>query len=97
MGAVLRPWCARLCRRGATFVLICANAKGTACGLPYLASAVDPWTAGITEAEEFGDFVEGFAGGVVDRAADERVCPGAVARVAREKVRVSAGDDEGER
>jgi hypothetical protein len=39
---------------------------------------VDPRTAGIAEAEKLGDFVEGFAGGVINGAADEGVGPCAV-------------------
>ena len=58
---------------------------------------VDPGTAGIAEAEQLGDLVEGLAGGVVDGAADERVAPGAV-RGAREiEVGVAAGDDQRQR
>ena len=34
---------------------------------------VDPGAAGIAEAEQLGDLVVGFAGGVVEGAADERV------------------------
>ena len=77
--------------------MICAKENGTARGLPNLRERVDPRTAGIAEAEQLGDFVEGLAGGVVDRAADQRVMPCAV-RGAREiKVGVSAGDDQRQR
>ena len=43
---------------------------------------VDPGAAGVAEAEELGDLVVGFAGGVVDGAADVAVGPGAVASAA---------------
>ena len=70
--------------------------NGTACGLPNAGEGVDPGTAGIAEAEELGDFVEGFAGGVVNGAADEGVMPRAVGGVREIEMRVAAGDDEGE-
>ena len=57
---------------------------------------IDPGAAGITEAEKFGHFVEGFAGGVVDGAADESVRPSAVCWAREKEVGVAAGDDEGE-
>ena len=57
---------------------------------------VDPGTAGIAEAEELGDFIEGFSGSVVDGAADEGVGPDAVGGLREKKVSVAAGDDEGE-
>lgn len=57
---------------------------------------VDPGSARIAEAKQLGDFVVGFAGGVVDGAADEGVAPGAVGGGGEEEVSVSAGDDEGE-
>ena len=34
---------------------------------------IENWAAGIAESEHFGDFVVGFAGGVVACAADARV------------------------
>ncbi len=39
---------------------------------------VDPGAAGIAEAEQLGDLVEGLAGGVVDGVADVAVVPGVV-------------------
>ena len=54
---------------------------------------VDPGTTWITEAEEFGDLVEGFACGVVNSAADELVGPCAVGGLREKEVRVTAGDD----
>ncbi len=62
-----------------------------------LRQRIDPGTAWITEAEELGYFVEGLAGGVVDGAADEFVRPCAICWAREKKMRVSAGDDEGER
>ena len=35
--------------------------------------SVDPGASGIAEAEQLGDLVEGFAGGVVECAADTAV------------------------
>ena len=61
-----------------------------------LGEGVDPGTAGIAEAEELGDFVVGFAGGVVDGAADESVGPCAVRGLREIEMGVAAGDDEGE-
>ena len=58
---------------------------------------VDPGAAGVAEAEELGDLVEGFAGGVVYRVADVAVVPAVVAaRCGEIEVGVAAGDDEGE-
>ena len=61
---------------------------------------VNPRTAGVGKAEELGDFVVGFAGGVVEGAADERVMPGELIAIGDGRgaveVSVSAGDDEGE-
>ena len=55
---------------------------------------IDPRAAGIAKAEQLGDFVVGFAGGIVERAADERVVPGSVGWLGEIEMRVSAGDDE---
>ena len=57
---------------------------------------VDPGTSGIAEAEQLGDLVVGFAGGVVDGAADEGVVPCAVGGAGEIEMGVTAGDDEGE-
>ena len=57
---------------------------------------VDPWAAGIAEAEKLSDFVEGFACGVIDGAANEGVGPCALGRAREKEVGVAAGDDEGE-
>ena len=67
----------------------------TAWGLPK-GERVDPGTAGIAEAEQLGDLVVGFAGGVVDGAANERVGPGCLCAGRGEiEMGVAAGDDEG--
>jgi hypothetical protein len=56
---------------------------------------VDPGTAGVAETEELGDLVVGFAGGVVEGAADEGVGPRTVGWAGQVKVGVAAGDDQG--
>ena len=58
-----------------------------------LGEGVDPGASGIAEAEQLGDLVVGFTGGVVEGAADERVGPGAVSGAAEIEVCVTAGDD----
>ena len=74
--------------------------EGDGSGVSVRSESIDPGATGVAEAEELGDLVEGFAGGVVDGAADvavlpERlvVCGGLVGEV---EVGVSSGDDEGE-
>jgi len=59
-----------------------------------LGEAVDPGASGIAEAEQLGDLVVGFTGGVVEGAADERVGPGAVGGAAEIEVSMAAGDDQ---
>ena len=54
---------------------------------------VDPGASGVTEAEKLGDLVVGFAGGVVDGAADKGVGPGAVGGTGEIEMGVAAGDD----
>ena len=66
-------------------------------GIAEFGERVDPRAAGIAEAEQFRDFVEGLARGIVHCAADERVTPRAVRRPREIKVRVTAGDDERQR
>ena len=61
-----------------------------------LGEAVDPGASGIAEAEQLGDLVVGFTGGVVEGAADERVGPGAVGGAAEIEVSMAAGDDQGQ-
>ena len=56
--------------------------------------SVDPGTSGIAEAEQLGDFVVGFAGSVVEGAADEGVMPGAVRGAGEIEMGVAAGDDQ---
>ena len=63
---------------------------------------VDPWTSWIAEAEEFGNLVVGFAGGVVDGASHVAISPDVVAfRLRCEtlppcqiQMRVATGDDK---
>ncbi len=50
-------------------------------GVAVGGEVVDPGAAGVAEAEELGDLVEGFAGGVVDGVADVAVVPGGIAAV----------------
>ena len=67
--------------------------EGDGAGVSVLGKGVDPWASGIAETEELGDFVVGFACGVVDGAADEGVVPGAVGRAGEIEMCVAAGDD----
>ena len=55
---------------------------------------IDPGTTRISEAKEFGDFVIGFACGVVESAANEGVVPGVFERADKIEVGVTAGDDK---
>ncbi len=57
---------------------------------------VDPRTAGIAQAQEFGDFVVGFAGRIVDGATDERVGPCVVEAGGEIEVGVATGDNQGQ-
>jgi hypothetical protein len=61
--------------------------------------AIEDRAARIAQSEEFGDFVVGFAGGVVAGLADFLVEEGAVRRMRRDFVEdgVAAGDDEADR
>jgi len=70
--------------------------EGDGAGVAVGGEAVDPGAAGVAEAEEFGDLVEGFAGGVVDGAADVAVHPSLAFLCSEIKVGVASGDDEGE-
>ena len=67
--------------------------EGNGAGVAVQGESVDPGATGIAEAEEFGDLVVCFAGGVVDGAADEGVGPGAVGWAGEIKMSVTAGDD----
>ena len=69
--------------------------EGHGAGIAESGERVDPRAAGVAEAEEFGDLVEGFAGGIVDGAADERVAPRRVDGAGEIEMGVTAGDDEG--
>ena len=53
-----------------------AEVEGDGAGVAVGGEGVDPGASGVAEAEEFGDFVEGFAGGVVYGAAYVFVVPG---------------------
>jgi len=52
--------------------------EGDGVGVAELGESVDPGASGIAEAEELGNLVIGFAGGVVEGATDEGVAPGIV-------------------
>ncbi len=67
--------------------------EGDGARVAVLRERVDPGAAGIAEAEELGDFVVGFSGGVVDGAADEGVVPCAVGGAGEIEMGVAAGDD----
>jgi hypothetical protein len=72
------------------------KSEGDGEGIAVAGEGVDPGASGITEAEELGDLVVGFSGGVVDGAADEGVGPCAVGGTGEKEVGVAAGDDQGE-
>jgi hypothetical protein len=69
--------------------------KRDGAGVAVEGEGVDPGTAGVAEAEELGDFVVGFAGGVVEGAADEGVAPGVGGGGGEVEVGVAAGDYQG--
>ena len=52
-------------------------------GVAELGEGVNPWSAGVAEAEQLGYLVVGLAGGVVEGAADELVVPGVAVGRAR--------------
>ena len=76
--------------------------EGDGAGIAAGGEAVDPGTTGITEAEKFGYFVEGFSGGVVDGATHVAVVPGGLEAflfgllMGKVEVCVASGNDEGE-
>ena len=70
--------------------------EGDGVGVAVLGEGVDPGASGIAEAKELGYLVEGFAGGIVEGAADEGVAPGVVGGAGEIEVGVAAGDDQGE-
>ncbi len=74
------------------------EAEGNGEGVAEGGEGVDPGAAGVGETEEFGDLVEGLAGGVVDGAAKGLVEEGGGGGVAVRAVEVgvAAGDDEGD-
>src|SRR5215472_5730952 len=53
---------------------------------------IDDGPSGVSEAQEFGDFVEGFSGGVVARVAYVLVGPGVAVLAGQVKMRVPSGD-----
>ena len=67
--------------------------EGYRLGVAVGGEVVDPGAAGVAEAEQLGDLVEGLAGGVVDGVADVAVVPGGVAVLREIEVGVAAGDD----
>jgi hypothetical protein len=65
--------------------------------VPMRSKRIDPWTARITQSQQFGDLVKGFAGRIVERGADVAIGK-AFALVADEiKMRVATGNDQGQR
>jgi hypothetical protein len=69
--------------------------KRDGAGVAVESESVDPGTAGVAEAEELGDFVVGFAGGIVEGTADEGVVPSVFEGADEVQVGMAAGDDEG--
>ena len=69
----------------------CRHVCGRGCG-----EAIEDWSAGIAEREELGDFVVGFAGGVIARLGDFFVGESWLSWVLRDFVEngVTAGNDE---
>ena len=79
------------------FCLIWAKGKGTASGVAVGGERVHPRAAGVGQAEQLGDLVVGFAGGVVEGLADVAVVPGLLRRAGGEiQVRVAAADHQRE-
>jgi len=68
--------------------------EGDGAGVAVEGECIDPGAAGVAEAEELGDFVVGFAGGVVEGAADEGIVPGVFKGADEVEVGVAAGDDQ---
>src|SRR4051812_425547 len=58
--------------------------------------AIDHRTAGVAQAEQLGDFIEGFAGGVVASVADVFITPCFAALLSKIEVSVSARNDKSE-
>ena len=56
---------------------------------------VDPGAAGIAQAEQFGDLVEGLAGGVVYGVSNVAVAPAFTVAAGEVEVGVPAGDNQG--
>jgi hypothetical protein len=63
------------------------------CGwVAVLCERIDPWTAWVAKAEEFCDFIVGFASRVIDCTAHERIAPRAALGTGEIEMRVSAGN-----
>ena len=89
----------RLGARGLTaevnFWFDLCEGKRHGAGIAESGERIDPRAAGIAEAEQLRDLVEGLARGIVHGAAHQRVAPRGVHRADEIEMRVSAGDDEG--
>ena len=68
--------------------------EGYRAGIAMKGQGIDPGTAGVAQAEQLGHLVEGFAGGVVQGAADERSMSTSRGLAGQVKVSVAAGDDQ---
>jgi hypothetical protein len=62
------------------FGLDLRKGEGDSAGISILSKGVDPWATWIAETKKLGDFVVGFACGIVYGTADERVVPGAIGK-----------------
>jgi len=65
-------------------------------GVAVGGEGVHPGAAGVGKAEELGDFVVGFARGVVEGFADVAIVPGVAGFCGEVEVGMAAADDEGE-
>src|SRR5271155_402737 len=66
------------------------------CRIAIRSEPVDDWASGIPEAQQFRDFVESLAGGVIARVADVLVRPTVVFPRSQIKVCVSSRNNQGE-
>jgi hypothetical protein len=91
-------------RGGGVAALDGLEAELDGAGITVGGERIHPGAPGVAEAEELGDLVVGFAGGVVDGAAYVAIAKGRVGgvgglffvRLGEIEVGVAAGDDEGE-
>lgn len=67
--------------------------EGEGFGVSFAGGFFDFWSAGIGEVEHAADFIEGFAGGVIDGAPEKLVL---LEAVDLDQHGVASGDDEGE-